>query len=170
MNEKNFEDKKGNCEVCNTEYIKEVYDFSGSNPNHWQYVHQTCPNCFYNPQIKEDVSGLIDVGISARIEKGKIKYNTFELSNLVRGEIIKHIKSLENKTERRWHELLCFSGSIEEVFNKNIKGSFSNKGTLKINTCELSDLVNNEVISLWQKYAINNDNYLGQKIDSGYLK
>jgi hypothetical protein len=82
--------KEGECDSCHVIYAKEVEDLGGSNPNDWGYFYKKCPNCFYSPQIKEDISELIRIGISADInDNGKVRFNVQELSDLVINELVK---------------------------------------------------------------------------------
>ncbi|MDD5191873.1 MAG: hypothetical protein PHH54_00375 [Candidatus Nanoarchaeia archaeon] len=165
------DDKEGECEVCKTTYIKEVWDSFGSNPNDWGYQFENCPTCLYNPQLKRDISELIGIGVRADIVDGKIKYNCRELSEMVKDEVIRHIQNLENKNERRWHELLYHSSlQLPEMLNKNTRGTFSSFGNLEFNTQELSDLVNQKIIELWGRYGASEEKWLKQEVKSGYIK
>jgi hypothetical protein len=83
--------KKGECEACQVIYAKEVENMSGSNPNDWGYFYKACPNCYYHPEINEDMERMLGLGISAEFgTDGKIVFDIDGLSDLIIGELVKY--------------------------------------------------------------------------------
>lgn len=89
MNE-DYKPKRGSCEVCKTVYDKEIFSFSGSNPNDWGYQFEKCPTCGYDPDLRQDVKDTLEMCIEARINRsGKLQFNLEELTGGVIEQILK---------------------------------------------------------------------------------